>query len=270
MSRIGGCFSDLKRRHKKALIPYITAGDPSPAVTVELLHGLVAAGADILELGVPFSDPVAEGPIIQQACERALAGGTSLADVFAIVESFRQIDKETPLILMGYLNPVESVGYKNFARKAVAAGVDGIITVDMAVEEADDYVAVFAEEGLETIFLAAPNTQAERLEHIIKKTRGFLYYVSVKGVTGTKSVIVDGLAKPLATIRAQLDLPLAVGFGIKTAETAQQVAALSDAVVVGSALVEKIAAHAKSPAVMLAEVKQFMGALRKSIDSVPT
>jgi tryptophan synthase alpha chain len=241
VSRIAGRFRQLAAAGRTALIPYVVAGDPAPEVTVPLMHALVANGADIIELGVPFSDPMSEGPVIQLGHERALAGGTSLRDVLAMVREFRQRDANTPVLLMGYANPVEHMGYASFADAASAAGVDALLTVDMPPEEVDEVNAQLRRVGMDNIFLIAPTTPAERISRIVAQASGFVYYVSLKGVTGAGNLDVEDVALHLARIREQTRLPLAVGFGIRDAASAAAVARVADAVVVGSALVGRMA-----------------------------
>lgn len=268
MSRIEACFNALKECNKKALIPFITAGDPSPELTVGLMHEMVAAGADIIELGVPFSDPMADGPVIQRASERALAKGTNTDDVFNIVGEFRAKNNTTPVILMGYLNPVEVMGYTQFTDKAVKAGVDGLIIVDSPPEESEELVAALKPHGLDQIFLISPTTREERLVKICEVASGFLYYVSLKGVTGSNQLDVEAVAEKLNQIRSKTTLPLGVGFGIRDAQTAKVVGKISDAVVVGSALVERIAEHSENSEKMKKEISSFISSLRTALDSV--
>jgi len=266
MTRIRQRFAELKSRDKKALIPFITAGDPHPGVTVKLMHALVEAGADLIELGVPFSDPMAEGPIIQAACERALEHGTSLADVLGMVEKFREDDSVTPILLMGYLNPIEIMGYKTFAQRAEAVGLDGLLTVDMPPEEAGDLLIELAVADIDPVFLLAPTTTKERIKSITKCSKGFVYYVSLKGVTGVKSLEINSVETKINEIRELTDLPIGVGFGIKDAESAAQVAKLADAVVVGSAIVSLVAKNKEDDHAILAQVASFLQELRRAID----
>ena len=267
MSRIEKRFEALRAAGRKALVPYITAGDPAPEHTVPLMQALVAAGADLLELGVPFSDPMADGPVIQQACERALRHHTSLDDVLDMVRNFREQDDETPIVLMGYLNPIEVMGYREFARRAAAAGVDGALTVDMPPEEADDLVAELRAVGIDPIFLLAPTTTPERMDAIAEHGSGFLYYVSFKGVTGANRLDVTAVAEKLAEIRRHTDLPLGVGFGIRDPESAAAVAGVADAVVVGSALVKLVAEHQHDPETMIQVVSDSLRAMREAMDA---
>lgn len=267
MNRIARCFVDLRRAGRKALIPYITAGDPRPELTVPMLHALVRAGADILELGVPFSDPMADGPVIQKACERALAQGMSLRRVLEQVGEFRQTDAETPVVLMGYLNPIESMGYDAFVTGAHAAGVDGVLTVDLPPEEATELAGLLTAADIAPIFLLAPTSSAERIRHTAELARGYLYYVSLKGVTGSAALNVAEVADKLAEIRTLTDLPLGVGFGIRDPATAAAVAQVADAVVVGSALVSKMGELADEPERMRQEVGALLGAMRKAMEA---
>ena len=241
MSRIAGLFRQLAEQGRKALIPYVVAGDPSPESTVPLMHALVEAGADIIELGVPFSDPMSEGPVIQLAHERALANGTSLRDVLRMVAEFRQRDLDTPVLLMGYANPVEHMGYAAFADAAAKVQLDALLTVDIPPEEVVELDTELRRVGMDNIFLIAPTTPQPRMERIVAGARGFIYYVSLKGVTGAGHLDTDEVARNVERIRAQSDLPVAVGFGIRDAESARAVASVADGVVVGSARVNAVA-----------------------------
>jgi tryptophan synthase alpha chain len=271
MSRIKTTFDALKAQGKKALIPYITGGDPLKEATVPMMHALVDAGSDIIELGVPFSDPMADGPTIQLACERALEHGTSLRDVLAMVKEFRTTNTETPVVLMGYLNPVEAMGYQTFVDRAVEAGVDGVLMVDLPPEEACDVDSIFKDAGLDVVYLIAPTTTDKRIESIGKSGSGYVYYVSLKGVTGSKALDVDDVARNLERIRAHVSIPVGVGFGIQDGETAAKVAAISDGVIVGSALVNRIAANATNPeqaqAQAQAEVSDIIRSMRTAMDA---
>jgi tryptophan synthase alpha chain len=267
MSRIKTTFDALKAQGKKALIPYITGGDPLKEATVPMMHALVDAGSDIIELGVPFSDPMADGPTIQLACERALEHGTSLRDVLAMVKEFRTTNTETPVVLMGYLNPVEAMGYQTFVDRAVEAGVDGVLMVDLPPEEACDVDSIFKEAGLDVVYLIAPTTTDKRIESIGKSGSGYVYYVSLKGVTGSKALDVDDVARNLERIRAHVTIPVGVGFGIQDGETAAKVAAISDGVIVGSALVNRIAANATNPKQAQAEVSDIIRSMRTAMDA---
>jgi tryptophan synthase alpha chain len=267
MSRIAARFDALRSRGRIALIPYITAGDPQPSITVPLMHALVDAGADILELGVPFSDPMADGPTIQAACERALLHHVGLRQVLDMVREFRLRDEATPVVLMGYLNPVEVMGYETFAAAARAAGVDGVLTVDLPPEEGCDLVDALKEQQLDPIFLAAPTSSDQRIQQMSASGGGFLYYVSFKGVTGANRLDVKSVRDKLEQIRANTALPVGVGFGIRDAETAAQIAAFADAVVVGSALVKRIAALAGEPERIVTEAPQVIADMRRAMDA---
>lgn len=257
-NRLKNCFAALESKKRAALIPYISAGDPELSATVELMHLLVENGADIIELGVPFSDPMADGPVIQKACERALAAGISLSKTLAMVEEFRNTDQITPVVLMGYLNPVEAMGYETFAQQAKAVGVDAVLTVDMIVEEAQEFCTCLKSAGLAPIFLAAPTTSNDRAALMNELGDGYLYYVSLKGVTGAKSLDVDEVAAKLASLREVVDLPIAVGFGIRDGASAAAVAEVADAVIVGSAIVQRIADNQNDRSRMHAEVSSLM------------
>ena len=267
MSRIATRFAALRQSGRKALIPFVTAGDPNPEVTVPLMHAMVAAGVDLIELGVPFSDPMADGPVVQAACERALRHHVSLRDVFDMVRRFREQDQDTPVILMGYLNLVEVMGYAEFARAARAAGVDGALTVDLPPEEATDLLTELRHAEIDPIFLLSPNTSDERAHRIAAQASGFLYYVSFKGVTGANRLDVGAVAKKLDTIRTLTDIPLGVGFGISDAQAAAAVAAVADAVVVGSALIKHIADLADQPDRIAARVSGVLRDMRQAMDA---
>jgi tryptophan synthase alpha chain len=268
MNRIARRFQALRDAGRKALIPYITAGDPRPEITVPMLHALVAAGADLIELGVPFSDPMADGPVIQKACERALAQGMSLRGVFELVREFRRADSETPLVLMGYLNPIERMGHAAFVAAARDAGVDGVLTVDLPPEEAAELAELFEAAGIAPIFLLAPTSSGERIRQTARLARGYLYYVSLKGVTGSAALNVAEVTDKLVAIRACTDLPLGVGFGIKDPPTAAAIAEVADAVVVGSTLVAKMGELADDPERMRREVAALIAAMRRAMDRV--
>jgi tryptophan synthase alpha chain len=236
--RIAKRFAIAQEAGRAALIPYIAAGDPSPAATVPLMHALVKAGADILELGVPFSDPMADGPVIQRAAERAIAQGVGLRDVLAMVAEFRRQDADTPVVLMGYANPIERMGQAAFADAAQAAGVDGVLSVDYPPEEIDEFAGLLDARGIAPIFLLAPTSTEARIQAMAKVARGYVYYVSLKGVTGTGTVDTDDVARRLQDIRRHISIPLGVGFGIRDADTASRIARVADAVVIGSKLIE--------------------------------
>lgn len=240
MNRIDKTLAQLQANNRTVLSPYITAGDPEPKFTVALMHGLVAAGADILEVGIPFSDPMAEGPVIQAAMERALAHKVSCEDVLAMIKQFREQDQNTPVILMGYLNPIEQYGYEKFAQEAHEAGVDGTILVDLPPEESKALEAIWRAQGLYSIYLCSPTTTDERMRIINNQGSGYLYYVSLKGVTGSSAFELDQVQDSYQYRKSQTKLPLMVGFGIKTAEMAAQVASFADGVIVGAALVNRV------------------------------
>lgn len=264
MSRLASCFETLRSAGKKALIPFITAGDPKPEVTVELMRELVDSGADIIELGVPFSDPMADGPVIQAADERALAHHVSLQDVIGMTAEFRAENQDTPIVLMGYLNPIEIMGYAKFAEAAAQAGVDGVLVVDMPPEEAGEFAPLLRAQELDVIYLVSPTTDRARIELINQNASGYLYYVSLKGVTGANILDIEKVSEKLNEIREISDLPLAVGFGIKDGETASAVAAIADAVVVGSALVRQIEAKPSD----IPAIKQGIAGLMREMRSM--
>jgi len=266
MSRIANRLQTLKAEGRQALIPYVTAGDPQPAVSVPLMHAMVAAGADIIELGVPFSDPMADGPVIQRAAERALAHHTSLHDVLGMVAEFRRDDADTPVVLMGYLNPVEVMGYATFAKAAAEAGVDGVLSVDLPPEEAHDLLLALRAHDLDPIFLLAPTTDDARIETICAVASGYVYYVALKGVTGAGGLDVQSVADKLQQIRRHTDLPVGVGFGIKDAESARAVSRVADAVVVGSALVRIIEQAAAQPTKITADIADVLARMRTAMD----
>ncbi|MDO4640430.1 MAG: tryptophan synthase subunit alpha [Neisseria sp.] len=238
MNRIQTAFSALDG--KKALITYITAGDPSLEATLDLMHSLAENGADIIELGIPFSDPMADGPTIQRAAERALAEGVSLKDVLSLVAQFRQTNQTTPVVLMGYLNPVHKMGYETFARAAAQASVDGVLTVDNPVETIAPLQQALKNEGIDCIFLIAPTTGEERIQTIAKHAGGFVYYVSLKGVTGSAALDTQEVADKIALLRKYISIPIGVGFGISDAESAKQISRAADAVIIGSRIVKEI------------------------------
>lgn len=265
MSRIKTVFAELAASGKKALIPFVTAGDPQPSVTVPLMHRLVEAGADILELGVPFSDPMADGPVIQKASERALAHGIGMHNVLNFVREFRKTDNHTPVVLMGYLNPVERMGYAAFAAAAAEAGVDGVLTVDAPPEEGDELWQALRQAGLDPIFLLAPTTPQERVERVTRYASGFVYYVSLKGVTGAKHLDLGEVGSKLPDIRTKTGLPVGVGFGIRDAETAAAVARVADAVVIGSRIVQEIEAMPDAGAIE--KIYQLVHGIRQALDA---
>lgn len=238
MNRIDTVLEKIAQKNHKLLIPYITAGDPSLTATIDIMHRLVEAGADILEIGMPFSDPMAEGPVIQAAMERALQQGMDCGKVFDIIEQFRQRDQKTPIVLMGYVNPVEIFGYERFARKAQAVGIDGTILVDMPPEESQEMRQHWQAHGLYPIFLCSPTTSDRRMQLINQFGKGFIYYVSLKGVTGSHQLDLENVRQNYAYTKSHLQLPLMVGFGIKTPSQAASLAQFADGIVVGAALIE--------------------------------
>jgi tryptophan synthase alpha chain len=265
MSRIQARFESLMRMKRKALIPYITAGDPHPSLSVPLMHALVEAGADILELGVPFSDPMADGPVIQRSGERALKHGVGLADVLRLVTEFRKSDSATPIVLMGYANPVEAMGVDRFIALAKPAGVDGVIVVDYPPEECEQFAAAAKREGIDPVFLLAPTSTEKRISEVARVGGGYLYYVSLRGVTGATHLDFAEVASKIPKIRAATKLPIGVGFGIRDAESARRVAETADAVVIGSRIIQEI--EAAGPEHAVARVKQFLHPIRKALDS---
>ena len=260
MTRIGQLFENLKRDGRKGLIAYLTAGDPSPARTPELVEALVRGGADLVELGVPFSDPIADGPVIQRAGERALKAGTTLHKVLEIASEIRQ-RTEVPLLLFTYLNPVVRYGLDRLAKDATACGIDGCLLIDASVEEAHDYVGAMHQHGLDTVFLAAPTSTGRRLKLVAHYSTGFVYLVSRTGVTGERDSLSDAVAPLVRAMRAVTDLPLAVGFGISRPEHVAELCAQVDAVVVGSALVRVIEEHSESPR-LAQELEAFVRQLK--------
>ena len=265
MTRIPARFESLRKGGRKALIPYITAGDPHPSLTVPLMHALVEAGSDIVELGVPFSDPMADGPVIQRAGERALKHGVGLADVVNLVKEFRKTDDATPIVLMGYANPVEAMGVEKFLDAAKAAGVDGVIVVDYPPEECAEFSARAKNNGIDPIFLLAPTSTDRRIHEVARSGSGYLYYVSLRGVTGAGHLDLADVAARIPRIRAATKLPIGVGFGIRDAASARQVADTADAVVIGSRIIQEIEAGAADQAV--SRVKAFLTPIRRALDA---
>ena len=266
MSRIASRFQHLSSQRRRALVTFITAGDPQPSVTVPLMHALVEAGADIVELGVPFSDPMADGPVIQLASERALVHDVSLRDVLAMVKEFRTRDAQTPVVLVGYLNPIEAMGYDAMADAAVVAGVDGFIVVDMPPEEASQLHGALRARDLDMIFLLAPTSDEERIRLVCERASGFVYYVSLKGVTGAGNLDVDEVARKVRIIKGLCSLPVGVGFGIRDGDAAARIGAVSDAVVVGSALVSRVAERVDDPESIPGYVAELVADMRGAMD----
>ena len=263
MSRINQTFAALAAQKRKGLIPFITAGDPDPKRTVEFMHALVAGGADVIELGVPFSDPMADGPVIQRSSERALAKGVTLRDVLADVKRFREKDDKTPIVLMGYANPIERYGAARFVADAKDAGVDGVLVVDYPPEECVEFAALLREAGLDPIFLVAPTSSDARIRSVAEIASGYVYHVSLKGVTGAGHFDIDAVKDMIPRIRSHVKLPIGVGFGIRDAKTARAVADVADAVVIGSALVQLLetAGRDEAPRVAAAFVAEVRAAL---------
>ena len=269
MSRLEARFRALRKEGRAALVPFVTAGDPDPGVTRKLLPRLVDAGADVIELGVPFSDPMADGPVIQRAGERALAAGTSLSGVLDLVRGFRgdRAGAGAAVVLMGYLNPIEAMGPARFADEAAAAGVDGVIVVDMPPEEGGALLPALRERGIDPVFLLSPTTSTERMRRIASEGAGFLYYVSLKGITGAGHLDPGSVVEALGRVRAVSDLPVGVGFGIADAESARRIAAVADAVVVGSAIVRRIEEALDDPERIPDHVAAFVAELRRAVDA---
>lgn len=267
MNRIDKTLEKLKSSGKKMLSPYITAGDPQPDITVQLMHGLVKAGADILEIGIPFSDPMAEGPVIQHAMERALAYSVHCGDVLNMVKEFRQQNKETPVVIMGYVNPVEQYGYDLFAKDAVEAGVDGTILVDLPPEESSEIAKIWQQHGLYSIYLCSPTTSDLRMNLIDQLGKGYLYYVSLKGVTGADSLDIPALKSQYLHRKKQTRLPLMVGFGIKTPEMAAQITDFADGVIVGAALINEVLAAYVAKNNVIHAGESLMSSMRRAIDN---
>lgn len=269
MSRIENTLSQLKAQGRKALIPYVTAGFPFADITPDLMHGMADAGADIIELGVPFSDPSADGPVIQKAGDRALALGIGLTQVLAMVRSFRERNDTTPVVLMGYANPVERYDQKHgagaFLRDASQAGVDGVLIVDYPPEECEEFAASLREHGMDLIFLLAPTSTDERMAQVARVASGYVYYVSLKGVTGAGTLDVSQVEAMLPRIRAHVSVPVGVGFGIRDAETARAIGQTADAVVIGSKIIQLLEnePHEKVVAVAI----QFLRTIRKALDA---
>jgi tryptophan synthase alpha chain len=266
MNRIDAAFAELRAAGRTALIPYVTVGDPTPAHTLPILDALVTAGADVIELGVPFSDPMADGPVIQRASERALAQGVGLAMVLDIVRAFRKGNAATPIVLMGYANPIEAMGTVAFADRAREAGVDGVLVVDYPPEEAEEFGELLAARGIALIFLLAPTTPEARIAAVAKLARGYVYYVSLKGVTGAGHLDTGDVRKKVAEIRKHVTIPVGVGFGIRDAASAQAIAADADAVVIGSRLIQEIEAGPADGAADRAGA--WLGGIRKALDSM--
>jgi tryptophan synthase alpha chain len=264
MSRIQTTLSALAAQNKKGLIPFITAGDPDPALTVPLMHALVAGGADIIELGVPFSDPMADGPVIQRASERALKHGVGLRQVLQFVREFRKSDSTTPVVLMGYANPIERMGQATFIGAAQESGVDGVLVVDYPPEECEEFAAAMKENGLDTIFLLAPTSSDERIKKVGQIASGYVYYVSLKGVTGSGHLDLDAVAAMVPKIKRHVKVPVGVGFGIRDGATAKAIGSVSDAVVIGSRIIQELENTPQDTAVNA--VQAFISGIRQALD----
>jgi len=264
MSRIQNTMAALAASNKKGLIPFITAGDPAPELTVPLMHALVEGGADIIELGVPFSDPMADGPVIQRASERALQFGVGLRDVLQFVREFRQSNQKTPVVLMGYANPIERMGQDTFIAKAAEAGVDGVLVVDYPPEECEEFASKMQQQGMDTIFLLAPTSTDERIAQVGKIASGYVYYVSLKGVTGSGALDLDAVAAMIPRIKKHVKVPVGVGFGIRDGATARAISTVSDAVVIGSRIIQELENTPRENAV--AAVKSFISGVRQALD----
>ncbi len=268
MSRITTKFDELRSQGRKGLIPFITAGDPDLSTTVQLMHALVKGGADIIELGVPFSDPMADGPVIQRASERALKHGVGLSDVLQCVREFRSQDNVTPLVLMGYANPVERMGTEHFIEESARSGVDGVLVVDYPPEECVDYTASMNRHGMDAIFLLAPTSTEQRIKQVARIASGYVYYVSLKGVTGINTIDLSEVDNMLAKIKQHVKTPIAVGFGIRDGATAKLIAGLSDAVVIGSRIIQEIEAHESESGneKLISSVHRFINDIRLTMD----
>ena len=267
MSRIAERFAQLRRDGRKGLIPYICAGDPSVELTVPLLHALARAGADVIELGVPFSDPMADGPVIQRAAERAIRNGVGLKKTLDLVTQFRASDATTPIVLMGYANPIERMGRDAFAAAAQAAGVDGVLVVDYPPEECEDFATTMRAAGIDPIFLLAPTTTDDRIASVAQHASGYLYYVSLKGITGAGHIDTASVAAKMPLIRRVTDVPVGVGFGIRDAVAARSVAEVADAVVIGSRIIQEI--EQVAPERVVDAVQQFVAGIRAALDTAP-
>ena len=271
MSRIQAKFQELTLQGRKGLIPFITAGDPDLGTTVQLMHALVQGGADIIELGVPFSDPMADGPVIQRASERALKHGVGLTDVLQCVRDFRKSNNLTPVVLMGYANPVERMGIESFVAQSASSGVDGVLIVDYPPEECVEYAAHMKKHGLDVIFLLAPTSTDQRIRQVAEIANGYVYYVSLKGVTGHNAIDISDVNRMLSNIKQHVNVPIAVGFGIRDGATAKLIASVSDAVVIGSRIIQEIEAHDSKPdsAEMVSSVQKFINGIRLTMDQQP-
>ena len=265
VSRIANTFARLASEKRKALIPFVTAGDPTPNITVPLMHAMVDAGVDIIELGVPFSDPMADGPVIQRSSERALKFGVGLNDVLAYVSEFRNTNRATPVVLMGYANPIERMGMKVFAERAGTAGVDGVLVVDYPPEESHELLATMDAVGIDVIYLLSPTSSPERIKLVSEAARGYIYYVSLKGVSGAANIDTSDVESMIVKIKSQTKLPVGVGFGIRDGQTAKRIARFADAVVIGSRLIQEM--EASTPDTAVEQVRVLLKDIRETMDS---
>jgi tryptophan synthase alpha chain len=264
MSKIAAVFAALKAQGKKGLIPFVTAGDPHPNMTVDVMHALVKGGADIIELGVPFSDPMADGPVIQRSSERALAQGVTLRQCLENVKTFRTQNQQTPVVLMGYANPIEQMGHAEFAKAAKAVGVDGVLIVDYPPEECEEFAKQMRSNSIDPIFLLAPTSNQQRIAHAAQIAAGYIYYVSLRGVTGANTLNTSDVASVLPLIRQETNIPVAVGFGIRDAASAKAVSQTADAVVIGSRIVQLL--EEAKPGEELASLEHFIHEIRHALD----
>ena len=264
MSKVAAVFAALKAQGKKGLIPFVTAGDPHPNMTVDVMHALVKGGADIIELGVPFSDPMADGPVIQRSSERALAQGVTLRQCLENVKTFRIQNQQTPVVLMGYANPIEQMGHAEFAKAAKAVGVDGVLIVDYPPEECEEFAKQMRSNGIDPIFLLAPTSNQQRIAHAAQIAAGYIYYVSLRGVTGANTLNTSDVASVLPLIRQETNIPVAVGFGIRDAASAKAVSQTADAVVIGSRIVQLL--EEAKPGEELASLEHFIHEIRHALD----
>ena len=264
MSKIAAVFAALKAQGKKGLIPFVTAGDPHPNMTVDVMHALVKGGADIIELGVPFSDPMADGPVIQRSSERALAQGVTLRQCLENVKTFRIQNQQTPVVLMGYANPIEQMGHAEFAKAAKAVGVDGVLIVDYPPEECEEFAKQMRSNGIDPIFLLAPTSNQQRIAHAAQIAAGYIYYVSLRGVTGANTLNTSDVASVLPLIRQETNIPVAVGFGIRDTASAKAVSQTADAVVIGSRIVQLL--EEAKPGEELASLEHFIHEIRHALD----
>ena len=268
MSRIASRFARLARERRKGLMPYIAAGDPSPELTVPLMHALARAGADVIELGVPFSDPMADGPVIQRAAERAIRNGVGLRRTLAMVSEFRRDDAETPVVLMGYANPIEALGIEPFTQAAKTSGVDGVLVVDYPPEECEAFAKSMQVAGLDPIFMLAPTSTDERIRRVAEVASGYLYYVSLTGITGAGTLDVDSVFRHIPRIRQHAKVPIGVGFGIKDAASAQAVAKVADAIAIGTRLIQELESTPRERAVEA--IGKLLSDIRRAIDAPST